>query len=648
VLQACPNCGRTHDVGVFVAGQPVTCEGCGIRFPAERPDVRAAAGSRLGPEPGGAGTEHPGPRDEPGLAPTVAHQVAPPAPVGGAPPQVPGYALEELLGRGGMGEVWRARQLSLDRVVAVKLLPERWSRNAEFVARFEKETRALAAISHPNIVQIIDRGGHAGQHYFFAMELVRGVNLREMLGAPLPPRDALRIASQVARGLDAAHEQRIVHRDLKPENVLVDPRGHVKIADFGLAGMLGGDRTMGLTDTAVAMGTLNYMAPEQRRDAKHVDLRADLYSLGVVLYEMLTAQVPLGRFKLPSQLVPGVDPGVDQVLGQLLEAEPAARPRRALDVAVALEALTPGPEGRSGEARPRSRPFALDGGAGRRHGRWWVPLAVLAVLGGLGSALKCHPTAVQVPAWYDDLEDELYAEASGDPAHLKVSFEAASADAGEEINAHTGAWSLKGGWLEAYQFGDPVDELAHPAGPGERSGVPDATHLVPRAFLAHRYFSADDVEVAVEVALEPLGPEFPVLPPERTPQFGEVAFRIRDLQVSLFAVPASGMRLSWRYFTATGQEHSGDSARDQVDELLEDAVGVPRSPFRLRLRLHRLKNGDVNAEAYVNELRFARKVLPGLAGQVGKIALGCRNLHCRFGHLEVSGHPVPRPAVRGP
>ncbi len=613
VTQACPNCGKAHDVRAFVSGQRCACE-CGIHFEVRRVDARPPQETSKVPA-------EQGPLEATVVA-SAASAEAPSPPR----PQVPGYVLESLLGRGGMGEVWRARQLSLDREVAVKVLPEKCASDHEFVARFEKEAKALAALSHPNIVQIIDRG-KAGEQYFFAMELVGGVNLRALMAQRLSVREALRIGAQIARAIDCAHEKHIVHRDLKPENVLVDSRGHVKVADFGLAGIHGNDGDVGLTATAVAMGTVNYMAPEQRRDAKHVDHRADLYSLGVILYEMLTGELPLGRFKLPSKKGPGIDLAVDEVVAQLLEPEPSERPARASDVAVALEAACP-PTGSDLRARAGATEAPRAGG-------WRLGVAVLGMLALVGVVLKVvsRPAPLaQVPSWYDDSEDELLSSVSGEHGAFALTFDPGSPDASEEINTHTGAWSLRNGALEATQYGEPTE----------------ADHLVPRAYLAHRYFMADDMEAAVDLELEPLPPEFPPLDPEKSPQFGELAFRIKDLQVSVFAVPGAGMRLGWRYFTRDGQEHSGTSTKDQVDELLEDAVRVPHGTFTMRLRLKRLRNGDVNVEAFVNETRFARKVLVGLAGQVGKIAVGCRDLVCRFDNLRVTGQVAERPRLSRP
>lgn len=596
--QACPSCGKPYDVGGLAAGASCVCS-CGFHF-----EVRGLA------QAGDAS-----------LGPTLASA---PGEALLAVPSIPGYLLESLLGRGGMGEVWRARQLSLDREVAIKVLPERYAKDAEFVARFEKETKALAALSHPNIVQIIDRGKVGGQ-YYFAMELVAGVNLRELLksrGGALSVAEVLRIAAQVARAVDSAHEKRIVHRDLKPENVLVDARGHVKVADFGLAGMRGAEAEPALTATAVAMGTVNYMAPEQRRDAKHVDHRADLYSLGVLLYELLTGELPLGRFKLPSEKRADLDPAIDELVGQLLEADPVARPARAMDVAARLEALLPPV---SASSRPTSASATAQGLSRRR----WFALAVLigVLAGGATVALVARSgRPAPPPAWYGDSEDELVSSVTQGPGWLVVDFEAAEPDAGEELNTHTGLWSLKDGVLEAVQYGETVER----------------DHLVPRAYLARRYYASDEFEASVDMELASLPAEFPPLDPEKEQQFAELGFRIRDLQVSLFAVPGSGMRLGWKYYTREGQEHAGTSTHEQVEELLADQVRVPRGVFTARLRLRKVK-GDVNVEAFVNKTRVARKVLPGLAGQVGKVAVGCRNLVCRFDNLKVSGIAAERP-----
>ncbi|HEX4621888.1 MAG TPA: serine/threonine-protein kinase, partial [Myxococcaceae bacterium] len=257
--QDCPNCQKTHDVSAFVTGQKFLCS-CGIRFEVKRTDVsapprpvRAVDTALQRASRGNGGSTAPDPPPPPPSAPEVAdpEQTFIAASV---KPALPGYELLEVLGRGGMGEVWRARQLSLGREVALKLLPPKLAKDPEFVARFDKEATALAALNHPHIIQIIDRG-KAGEHYYFVMEYVHGRSLREVMNQqPLRPEDALKVVAQVCGAIDYAHEQQIIHRDLKPENILVDSRGHVKVADFGLAGMHGPESGHHLTATAVAMG----------------------------------------------------------------------------------------------------------------------------------------------------------------------------------------------------------------------------------------------------------------------------------------------------------------------------------------------------------------------------------------------------------
>ncbi len=646
VSQACPNCARVHDVGVYVSGQRLTC-GCGISFEVVRSDVKPTADSKVSTlnerkaqksalDAGG------------GLDKTVASSSAKPegqTQVLVPPKAVPGYELLELLGKGGMGEVWRARQLSLSRLVALKVLPEKLAADREFVARFDKEATALAQLSHPNIVQIIDRG-KSGEQYFFAMELVLGKNLREhMDGKALEPRAAIAVALQVARAIEAAHESKIVHRDLKPENILLDARGHVKIADFGLAGMHGSDRNISLTATSVAMGTVNYMAPEQRRDAKHVDHRADLYSFGVILYEMLTGELPLGRFKLPSEKVSGIDRKVDDLVAHLLETDPESRPQTAREVVLVMEglisqagipagALTPLPP-RVSSPRAASAPAntqAAIAAAVQGPTSWrTVALVVVAVVVA-GLLLKLWPSAPSIaksrPGWYADTEDELYVARAEKPGELRLEFTGAP-EGGEELNVHSGQWQVGEGVLTAVQSGDPTDAEEH-------NDV-----VIPRAYVAHRYYSADDFDAEVRMQVEDLGAEFP--PVDAAAQrYGELGFRIKDLQVSVFAIPKTGLRLMWRYYTPDGREVVGNSARD-LENMVADETPMPRGAFTVRLKLTRQKNGATNAEAYVNGQRFCRKVLDGLSGQVGKIALGCRNVSCRFDHLIGRGAPQARP-----
>jgi serine/threonine protein kinase len=224
-----------------------------------------------------------------------------------------------------MGAVYKARQKKLDRLVAVKILPPEVARDPAFAQRFMREARSLARLNHPNIVTVHDFGD-TDALYYFTMEYVDGHNLRDLLqNGALPAGQVRSIVPQLCDALQYAHDQGLVHRDIKPENILLDRNGRVKIADFGLARLVGLTPTyLTLTGTHEVMGTLLYMAPEQMKRAHTVDHRADIYSLGVVLYEMLTGELPLGRFAPPSHKA-AVDERLDQVVLRALAREPAER-----------------------------------------------------------------------------------------------------------------------------------------------------------------------------------------------------------------------------------------------------------------------------------------------------------------------------------
>jgi tRNA A-37 threonylcarbamoyl transferase component Bud32 len=253
--------------------------------------------------------------------------------------QFPQLEIIELLGMGGMGMVYKARQPRLDRIVALKILPVESQQHPSFAERFSREAKALAKLNHPGIVNIYDFG-QTGQYYYFVMEYVDGMNLRHLLhNQPLEPRQALELVTQICTALQYAHDEGVVHRDIKPENILLSKKGQVKIADFGLAKLLGAAPDTALTMSQAAMGTLNYMAPEQRQNAQAVDHRADIYSLGVVFYEMLTGEVPMGRFEAPSKRVQ-VDVRLDEVVLKALEREPARRYQHVSEVKSNVDSIT--------------------------------------------------------------------------------------------------------------------------------------------------------------------------------------------------------------------------------------------------------------------------------------------------------------------
>ncbi len=254
--------------------------------------------------------------------------------------QFPQLDLIELLGQGGMGAVYKARQRELDRVVALKILPPQVGRTEAFAERFTREARSLAKLNHPHIVTVYDFGRTAEGLYYFIMEFVDGTDLRQAIRAgSMEPAEALAIIPQICEALQYAHEEGVVHRDIKPENILLDRKGRVKIADFGLAKLLDRPPTAyTLTQAQQRMGTTHYMAPEQIEHPHEVDHRADIYSLGVVFYEMLTGQLPIGRFAPPSQKVQ-VDVRLDEVVLKSLEHEPERRYQHASEIKTDVESI---------------------------------------------------------------------------------------------------------------------------------------------------------------------------------------------------------------------------------------------------------------------------------------------------------------------
>jgi serine/threonine protein kinase len=253
------------------------------------------------------------------------------------------YEVIGELSRGGMGIIYKGYQRELDRHVAIKVVNPQLLEHAEFVERFFREAKALARLNHPHIVQVYD-ADRDGSTVFMVMELVEGKSLRTLLKlGKLPSDESLRLIPQICDALDYAHSQGIVHRDIKPDNILITYRGEVKIADFGLAVLFTANAdTPRLTSADVILGTYDYMAPEQRQGAANVDHRADLYALGVVMYEMLTGRLPVGRVEAPSK-VSGTDLRLDEIVFRALESDPQKRWARASQVKEAI-------------ARPSSQP----------------------------------------------------------------------------------------------------------------------------------------------------------------------------------------------------------------------------------------------------------------------------------------------------
>ncbi|MFO1484674.1 MAG: protein kinase [Verrucomicrobiaceae bacterium] len=260
---------------------------------------------------------------------------------------LPGFEVTDFIGRGGMGAVYKARQVSLNRVVAVKLLAAHsLAGGLDFAARFKIEAQAMARLSHPNIVPVHDFGETGGRRLYYVMELVDGLDLAKRLegSGRLPPDEVARIGLAVCDALAFAHEQGVVHRDIKPSNILLTERGAVKVADFGLA-KIDDPATISLTMSGTSMGSQGYAAPEVFSKARDADHRADIYSLGVVLYEMLTGDVPRGMFKLPSEKVAGLDPRWDAIVCTAMEEDRAERFQSVEELRTELARLSDAPAG---------------------------------------------------------------------------------------------------------------------------------------------------------------------------------------------------------------------------------------------------------------------------------------------------------------
>jgi tRNA A-37 threonylcarbamoyl transferase component Bud32 len=293
-----------------------TCPDCGASMASETPlGICPRCVLRLGMAGGQPTSDFPvGPMDGPLPGPEGLAQL------------FPHLEILEPLGVGGMGVVYKARQTKLDRLVALKLIRPESATREEFAARFEREARAMARLNHPHI-GIIHDFGEAGGLCYLVMELVEGDDLRKRLDrGPFEVEAALGVALQVCGALQFAHERGVVHRDIKPENILIDAAGRLRIVDFGLAKLMqpAEGPVAGVTASRQVLGTPRYMAPEQLEAPRSVDHRADIYAVGLVLYEMMTGEVPFGRYELLSERI-GTDESLDEILKACLARAPDNR-----------------------------------------------------------------------------------------------------------------------------------------------------------------------------------------------------------------------------------------------------------------------------------------------------------------------------------
>ena len=366
----------------------LTCSICGKTLAANAPEglcpdclLKAGLGSGvdIGPDTESGAAR---PRFVP---PTVAELV----------PLFPQLEILELLGQGGMGAVYKARQKELERIVALKILPPGIGKDSAFAGRFAREARALARLNHPGIVTLYEFGkvdpqpsspGSQPALYYFLMEFVDGVNLRQLLAAShLAPREALAVVPQICDALQYAHDAGIVHRDIKPENILLDRRGRVKVADFGLAKLVGsgnepaaGEATAAglpaLTGAGKILGTPQYMAPEQIEHPAEVDHRADIYALGVVFYQMLTGELPGQKIEPPSKKVQ-IDVRLDEIVLRAMEKNPVLRYQQVSEVKSQVETLaTPTGAGTTAADQPSA-------GESTIRGKFGVGLPLVVLVG---------------------------------------------------------------------------------------------------------------------------------------------------------------------------------------------------------------------------------------------------------------------------
>jgi serine/threonine-protein kinase len=308
------------------------------------------------------------------------------------------FELEELVGTGGMSSVYRAHDRLLDRKVALKVLHEQYSEDADYVERFRREARAVASLSHPNIVGVIDRGEHADRQ-FIVFEYVDGDNLKRMIErrGPAPVETALELGVQISRALSFAHQNGLVHRDVKPQNVLLNGDGHAKVTDFGIARSL--DMQRGMTQTGTVLGTSDYIAPEQAQ-GQHVDDQTDVYSLGVVLFELLTGHVPFSgenfvavamrHINEPPPSIraerPDVPPRVEAAIQRAMAKDPADRFRSMADFCQELDACLAEVQGTQVLAPPPGAPRRAPRRRGVSPWPFVLALVVLLAIGGVLAA----------------------------------------------------------------------------------------------------------------------------------------------------------------------------------------------------------------------------------------------------------------------
>jgi serine/threonine protein kinase len=271
------------------------------------------------------------------------------------------YQVEGFLGQGGMGAVYKGLQVRLKRPVAIKIMRRDMGKDYDFEQRFEREAQAMAKLNHPNIVGVHDYGEAGPDYLYIVMELVDGADLMDVIrGGQMTQEMALTLLPQICDALQFAHDHGIVHRDIKPSNIMLTRDGRIKMADFGLAKRFDVESSF-RTQTGTGMGTPDYAAPEQFDSAAQIDHRADIYALGVMIYQMITGQLPRGVWKPPSQRAE-VDPCWDDIVAHAMQSDPKDRYQKASEIKTDVTKITPAsrasvPDAKSESAKvPQPKP----------------------------------------------------------------------------------------------------------------------------------------------------------------------------------------------------------------------------------------------------------------------------------------------------
>jgi predicted Ser/Thr protein kinase len=274
------------------------------------------------------------------------------------------YHVESFLGQGGMGAVYKASQVRLKRPVAIKIMRRDMGKDYDFEARFEREAQAMAKLNHPNIVSVIDFGEAGPDYLYIVMELIDGADLMDVIrGGQMTQEMALTLLPQVCDALQFAHDHGIVHRDIKPSNIMLTRDGRVKMCDFGLAKRYDVESSF-RTQTGTGMGTPDYAAPEQFDPKANIDHRADIYALGVMIYQMITGQLPRGVWKPPSQRA-AIAPQWDDIVSRAMQSDPSDRYQHASDIKTDVSSIPLA--GKEGSAGTPARPSSNGGAAAKNH-----------------------------------------------------------------------------------------------------------------------------------------------------------------------------------------------------------------------------------------------------------------------------------------